>query len=69
VYKKGLDRNGKNPLLLYGYGAYGANIDPVFDSSRISLLERGFIFAIAHIRGSSYLGRSWYEDGKYYFFS
>jgi oligopeptidase B len=64
VHKKGLEKDGKNPLLLYGYGAYGANIDPVFDSSRISLLERGFIYAIAHIRGSSYLGRNWYDDGK-----
>ncbi|CAG0906789.1 unnamed protein product [Cyprideis torosa] len=54
----------ETPLLLYGYGSYGHTVDPVFSVSRLSLLDRGFIFAIAHIRGSSYLGRSWYEDGK-----
>ncbi|MHA2224205.1 MAG: S9 family peptidase [Candidatus Hodarchaeales archaeon] len=64
VHKKGLAMNGENPLLLYGYGAYGENIDPEFKSQRLSLLDRGFIYAIAHIRGSSYLGRTWYEDGK-----
>ena len=56
--------DGKQPLLLYGYGSYGSNIDPYFSSIRLSLLDRGFIFAIAHIRGSETLGRSWYEDGK-----
>ncbi len=64
VYKKGLEKNGQNPLLLYGYGSYGATIDPYFSTVRLSLLDRGFIYAIAHIRGGEYLGRSWYEDGK-----
>jgi oligopeptidase B len=64
VYKKGIKLNGDNPLLLYGYGSYGAIIDPGFSLSRLSLLDRGFIFAIAHIRGGEYLGRPWYEDGK-----
>ena len=64
VYRKGIGRDGHNPLLLYGYGSYGATIDPYFSSSRLSLLDRGFIFAIAHVRGSEYLGRQWYEDGK-----
>ncbi|MEO7912926.1 MAG: S9 family peptidase [Roseiflexaceae bacterium] len=64
VYQKGIVRNGNNPLLLYGYGSYGYNIDPTFDSKRLSLLERGFVFAIAHIRGGSDMGRGWYDDGK-----
>jgi oligopeptidase B len=64
VYKKGVEKNGKNPLLLYGYGSYGSSIDPYFSSVRLSLLNRGFIFAIAHVRGGEELGRSWYEDGK-----
>ena len=64
VYKKGVKLNGKNPLLLYGYGSYGITVDPGFSSARLSLLDRGFIFAIAHIRGSEYLGRPWYEEGK-----
>lgn len=64
VYKKGIHRNGNNPLLLYGYGSYGATIDPFFSSARLSLLDRGFIFAIAHVRGGEYLGRQWYENGK-----
>ena len=64
VYKKGLKKNGDNPLLLYGYGSYGATIDPRFSSVRLSLLDRGFVYAIAHIRGSQTLGRQWYEDGK-----
>ena len=64
IYKKGLSRDGQNPLLQYGYGSYGATIDPYFSYSRISLLDRGFVFAIAHIRGSEYFGRNWYEDGK-----
>lgn len=64
VYRKGLEMNGKNPLLLYAYGSYGSTVDPYFSTVRLSLLDRGFIFAIAHVRGSEYLGRDWYEDGK-----
>ena len=64
VYKKGLNRDGSNPVLLYGYGAYGATIDATFDANRLSLLDRGFIFAIGHIRGGSDLGREWYESGR-----
>lgn len=64
VYKKGIKKDGKNPLLLYAYGSYGASMDAYFSSTRLSLLDRGFIFAIAHIRGGEDLGRQWYEDGK-----
>lgn len=64
VYKKGLIKDGNNPLLLYGYGSYGACMDPRFSSERLSLLDRGFVYAIAHIRGGSEMGRYWYEDGK-----
>ena len=64
VYKKGLKKNGKNPLLLYGYGSYGASMEATFSSTRLSLLDRGFVFAIAHIRGGEEMGRQWYEDGK-----
>tara|TARA_B100001250_G_scaffold413405_1_gene447422 strand:- start:577 stop:2664 length:2088 start_codon:yes stop_codon:yes gene_type:complete len=64
VYKKGLEKGSNTPLLLYGYGSYGYSIDPYFSSVRLSLLNRGFIFAIAHIRGGEELGRVWYEDGK-----
>jgi oligopeptidase B len=64
VYRKGMVRDGKNPLLLYGYGSYGSSMDPYFQSSRLSLLDRGFIYAIAHIRGGAEMGRQWYEDGK-----
>ena len=64
VYKKGVEINGKAPLLLYGYGSYGSNTDAGFSSNRLSLLNRGFIFAIANIRGGQELGRQWYEDGK-----
>ncbi|MBP1840825.1 S9 family peptidase [Formosa algae] len=64
VYKKGLKMNGENPLLLYAYGSYGSTIDPYFSTIRLSLLDRGFIYAIAHIRGGEYLGRDWYENGK-----
>jgi oligopeptidase B len=64
VYRKGFERNGKSPLLLYGYGSYGASIDVYFDSARQSLLDRGFVLAIAHIRGGEELGRWWYEEGK-----
>jgi oligopeptidase B len=64
VYKKSLTPNPQKPLLLYGYGSYGATMDVYFSSVRISLLDRGFTFAIAHIRGGQELGRNWYEDGK-----
>ncbi len=64
VYRKGLEKNGSNPLLLYGYGSYGYSSDPSFSSVRLSLLNRGFIYAIAHIRGGQELGRQWYEEGK-----
>jgi oligopeptidase B len=64
VYKKGLVKNGQHPTLLYGYGSYGYSMDPYFSSDRLSLLDRGFVFAIAHIRGGSEMGRAWYEDGK-----
>ena len=64
VYKKGLEKNGNNPTVLYGYGSYGASMDPYFSSLRLSLLDRGFIWAIAHIRGGEDLGRQWYENGK-----
>ena len=64
VYKKGFKRNGKSPLLLYAYGSYGHSMDPYFSSVRLSLLNRGFCFAIAHIRGGEEMGRHWYEDGK-----
>jgi oligopeptidase B len=64
VYKKGTRLNGNNPLLLYGYGAYGLSAEPSFNSVRFSLLDRGFIYAIAHVRGGQEMGRDWYEDGK-----
>lgn len=64
VYKKGLQKDGKAPLLLYAYGSYGHSIDPTFSSTRLSLLNRGVTFAIAHIRGGQEMGREWYEDGK-----
>ena len=64
VYKKGLVKNGKNPLLLYAYGSYGNSMDASFGSTRLSLLNRGFVYAIAHIRGGQEMGRQWYEDGK-----
>lgn len=64
VYKKGLVKNGKAPLLLYGYGAYGISMDPGFSSDRLSLLDRGFVYAIAHIRGGADLGKPWHEDGR-----
>jgi len=66
VYKKGLIKNGKAPLLLYGYGSYGISTEPTFSSVRLSLLDRGFVYAIAHIRGGQELGRPWYEDGKFF---
>lgn len=64
VYKRTTKRNAQTPLLLYGYGSYGASMDAAFSSSRLSLLNRGFVFAIAHIRGGQEMGRQWYEDGK-----
>jgi oligopeptidase B len=64
VYRKGIKKDGKNPLLLYAYGSYGASMDAYFSSIRLSLLDRGFIFAIAHIRGGEDLGREWYDNGK-----
>jgi oligopeptidase B len=64
VYKKGLQRNGRNPTLLYGYGSYGACVDPEFNPRYLSLLDRGFVYAIAHIRGGAELGRDWYEQGR-----
>ncbi|MDR2906365.1 MAG: S9 family peptidase [Bacteroidales bacterium] len=65
VYRKGLERNGQNPTLLYGYGSYGISTDPNFSSARLSLLDRGFVYAIAHIRGGEEMGRLWYENAKF----
>ena len=64
VYRKGLEKDGINPVWIQGYGSYGYSSDPYFSSVRLSLLDRGFVFAIAHIRGGQELGRQWYEDGK-----
>ena len=64
VYRDGTGRDGRSPLLLYGYGSYGHSLDAAFGSARLSLLDRGFVFAIAHIRGGEEMGRAWYEDGK-----
>ncbi len=64
VYKKGMKQEGKNPLYLYGYGSYGINTEPYFSTNRMSLLNRGFIFAMAHIRGGADLGEPWYKSGK-----
>ncbi len=64
VYRKGFKRNGKSPLMLYAYGSYGHSMEPYFSSVRLSLLDRGFVYAIAHIRGGEEMGRHWYENGK-----
>ncbi len=64
VYKKGINKDGQNPLLLYAYGSYGYSTETYFSSNRLSLLDRGFIYAIAHIRGGQEMGREWYEQGK-----
>lgn len=64
VYKKGMKKTGQNPLLLYAYGSYGSSMNAAFNSSRLSLLDRGFIYVVTHIRGGQEMGRQWYEDGK-----
>ena len=64
VYKKGIEKNGSCPLLQYAYGSYGSTVDPYFSTIRLSLLDRGFIYVISHVRGGEYLGRQWYEEGK-----
>ncbi len=64
VYRKGFTPNGQSPLLLYAYGSYGYSMDASFGSNNLSLLDRGFVFAIAHVRGGEEKGRTWYEDGK-----
>lgn len=64
VYRKGIKKDGSNPFLLYAYGSYGYSMDPYFSSIRLSLLDRGFVYGIAHIRGGEDLGREWYDNGK-----
>ncbi|ESU20391.1 Protease II (Oligopeptidase B) [Flavobacterium enshiense DK69] len=64
VYRNGIKKDGSNPFLLYAYGSYGSSMDPYFSSIRLSLLDRGFIYGIAHIRGGEDLGREWYDNGK-----
>jgi oligopeptidase B len=65
VYRRGLERDGSHPALLNGYGAYEISSDPMFDPVRLSMVDRGFVFAIAHVRGGGEMGRGWYEDGKF----
>ena len=65
VYKKGMVRDGKNPLLMEGYGSHGSSRDPRFDPNLISLLDRGFVYAIAHVRGGAEMGTMWHENGKF----
>lgn len=65
VYRKGIKKDGHNPCYLYGYGSYGASMDPRFSPNRLALLNRGFVYAIAHIRGGGEMGRQWYLDGKW----
>ncbi len=65
VHRRDVPRDGSSPALLYGYGAYEMPSDPMFDAARLSLLDRGFVYAIAHVRGGGEMGREWYEDGKF----
>ncbi len=65
VYKKGFSLNATAPVLVYGYGSYGSSMDPSFSQGVVSLLDRGFVFSIAHVRGGAEMGRKWYEDGKF----
>ena len=65
VYRRGLDRDRTHPTLLYGYGAYEMPSDPMFDAARLSMLDRGFVYAVAHVRGGGEMGREWYENGKF----
>ncbi|MTG97730.1 S9 family peptidase [Myroides albus] len=64
IYKKDLQKDGNNPFLLYAYGSYGYSMEPYFSTTRLSLIDRGFVYAIAHVRGGEDMGRQWYEDGK-----
>ena len=64
VYRTGFRRDGSAPMLQYGYGSYGATMDPAFSVARVSLLDRGFVFALAHVRGGQEMGRRWYENGR-----
>ncbi len=66
VYKKGLKKDGSAPILVYGYGSYGMSTDPYFSSVKVSLLDRGFVYAIIHVRGGMEMGKAWYEDGKFF---